>query len=585
LVEFKKMEFKNFLSYGSASTSFSFEKGLHTIVGKNGRGKSSIIDALSFVLYGQPYRNIRIPELVNRINGKKCEVSLEFEVNGHSYKIMRGLKPTKFSLKKDDNELDLLSSKKLTQTEIDKIIGADYRLFRQVIALSLNASKPFLSLNPAEKRSIIDTIFNIDVFGEMTKNVKNDIAEKKVDLRIMGGNLNLAQHKVSNALDRLSEYERLSRNFDTDKRTKLESVTSKINNTISLMKENKEKWEVYSAKLTDEKFDESVQKGELSSLRDELSTNRYEISKRNEENVFLDENDVCIYCGNPITIKHRESHKKENGKIISRLEKRNQEIENRISVLEKEIESIQSKRAEQSELASNMKRLSEKNLELGDSLSEYKNSRKEIMESKFILDGDSIKNEYEQSKKSYEDEKSKYDNLSHEMIINEYLSKILSDDGVKSYFLNNLLPILNSKVSEYLKAFDMPFVFSFNSKMDEKIISVSGKQSEVTYQSLSEGEKKRIDIAIIFSFMDVIKTISNWDCNLLFIDELLDSAVDTDNSNLILNSMDEIVKKNKNLCFYVITHRFADSYNWNTVVNIEKHGCFSSLKVKKDFIQ
>ena len=207
----------------------------------------------------------------------------------------------------------------------------------------------------------------------------------------------------------------------------------------------------------------------------------------------------------------------------------------------------------------------------------YKGNIEKVKERQLSIDVDKFNTELNEKEINFNIINEDSIRIDDELDTQTILSNILSDSGVKSHFMKKLLPLLNNKINTYLEAFDMPFVFEFDETLNEQIISLAGRKDDVSYFSCSEGEKKRIDLSILLSFIDTIKNISNWDCNILFFDELLDSAVDPTNLQLILNAIKELTTENKQSA-YIVSHRVYDGGLFNNVVKIEKNGTFSTVK-------
>lgn len=575
-VNFKEIKFKNILSYGNKESTFSFREGLSSITGRNGHGKSTIIDILSYNLFGQPYRRIKINELLNRTNKKNLLTESTLEINGVEYRIVRGLKKDVFQIYRDDEEIELLSSKRLIQDELNDILGINHNLFKQIIALALNANKPFLTLSAGDKRSIIETIFNIDVFGTMTKEVKKNLTDLKIDLNIKKSELKGVEGAYSALTYQRESITNAHNNFSSDKAKDLtainkiiadfESKITKTNDNITVGKESLEKLVLIECTGCEE---------ELSTLKQENSVLKYKIKSIKEHNEVLKE-DYCTKCGHDIDEAHKTKHLKENkidlDKYNSTLSANNKRIAEITTILEKN-----KKTSTQISTINNAINKAEEKLEWNTGELEKANINKNnISKRKLDIDVLQYNEQIEAKSADVETLTDTVDNISDKIETNTILIDILSENGVKSHFIKKLLPILNKKINTYFEHFEMPFIFKFDEMLEESIIAVDG--SNASYFSCSEGEKKRIDISILLSFIDTIKEISNFDCNLLFFDELLDSAVDSTNLNLIISAIKEMTIKDPNLSIYVISHR---SYSgiWDNIIEINKVGGFSEIKV------
>lgn len=575
-VIFKKISFRNFLSYGNAESVVEFESGLNSIAGKNGYGKSVITDALSFVLFGYPYRKVKISELVNRINKKGLYVKLEFDIDSDSYLIERGLKPDVFRLLKNDKELELLSSKKLVQDEIDSILGIDYELFRQIIALSINAHKQFLTLPAGEKRTLVETIFHIDTFGLMLKDVKTKISELKSDISITQKERDIQQSSYDTLDKSLTRYKDALKNFDENKANTIKRIVTEIcdyQNKVDTCTNNISIAKTFITNSSALVVDHS---SEYKKLSEDVLNSKNSIKHLNTRHDLLC-GDSCPICTTKLSDIERKKHQHSISEEISSHKNIIEVSNTRI----KELDNIQEKSREIEQLLSQAK-LSinseeDKISHYSDSISRLKISLKNEEDAQPLFNLEEIERDMSEVSTTIKLTEDKIRKLEETRYIQIEMEKILSDDGVKSHFLNKLLPLLNDKINHYLDSFDMSVMFKFDNLLNETIMPI-GSRDNVSYMSCSEGEKKRIDIAILLSFIDIIKSISTWDCNLLFIDELFDSAVDGDNLNLILNSLKEHTLQNNKLCVYLISHRtYENGGILDNVLEVKKEGNFSKV--------
>lgn len=575
------IEFKNIRSYGNSLTSLNFKKGIHQITGPNGGGKSTLLDVLSYNWYGVPFSKIKIADLINRTNKKGLYTKSVFIIDGTEYKIIRGLKPNILKICKDNKELELLSSKNLIQNEIDDIIGADYILFKQIIALSINSNKPFLTLPANEKRSIVEPIFNIDVFGDMMKVVKKNISELKVNLKIKSTELKSSKETYISLKGQYDDYKITKKNFDSDKEKDLNLLKNKIaeyEKNIQTSKGNIEFGKKEIEKIDKDISDLNDISNRLNDIHDKTSIIHYKKSQIDNEKKFLDENTECSQCGQIIDDEHKKLHLNKINELYKEYKNEQDSLNNEFQKLSEQYDDKQNKLNKKNKLISAIQN-EEYKLKLNeDELKKCNKSVNIVNDRKLSFDVSKLKKQLEKKELAYSNLSKEVKEISKEYEQNIIIQDILSEKGAKSHFMKRLLPILNSRISYYLDKFNMPFILTLNETLDEEIISVSGRQTLVPYQSCSMGEKKRFDLSITFAFIDIIKTISGWDCNVLFIDELLDSAVDAENLKLIMKCLNEVFKQHTNSCLYIISHREHDSDIFDITYNISKKGLFSSIK-------
>jgi DNA repair exonuclease SbcCD ATPase subunit len=242
VITFKELRFKNILSFGNQETVIEFSKGLNLVSGPNGSAKSGgLLDTLSFCLFGKPYRNIKIKELINRKNKKNLETYCKFTIdNKDSVEIRRTLNPDSLEIVKNGTEADLLSSKKLNQEELNKIIGIDYHLFKQVICLAVNYNKPFLSLSSNEKREIIEQIFNITVFGQMLKEAKKVTVDNEVKCEMNNHSINILAENLKSQRNSIAGIKEDNKEFEKNKEMEIAAIDTRIDkykNEIQLLSE------------------------------------------------------------------------------------------------------------------------------------------------------------------------------------------------------------------------------------------------------------------------------------------------------------------------------------------------------------
>ena len=577
-VEFKRIKFKNILSYGNAFTTFSFENGLTAITGKNGHGKSSVLDILSFVIFGQPYRKIKIAELINKTNGKGMFVEVEFSIDSNQFKIQRGIKPNILKVFKNEEEVELLSSKALIQEEINETIGIDYLLFKQIIALAVNANKPFLTLSAYDKRNIVDTIFNINVFGNMTKLIKKTIADIKVNLKIKTNELNDSFLYLTTVEKRYNELVKTKNSFEEDKKRDINLVTENIKSLeddIEKSKENIELGNKYQNELVIKDITGNINK--LQELSNRLNILEYEKKMLLKDNDYIESNEFCNVCKSKITEEHKELHITDTNKKIKEIDNEiktktvNKKTEEDIIAETEKITRLKEKAIKQIESQQNKLHI------LKIKLDNNNNMKKSAEDRTFSVDLKEFKKDVDKKRKTYELLKEDVDAIQYDLDVNNLMSDVISENGVKSHFMKKLLPLLNTKIAKYLEDFEMPFIMTFDELLNESIISISTKGGDINYYSCSEGEKQKLNLSILLSFIDIIKSISNWSCNIMFFDELLDSAVDPNSLVLILQTIKKMTVENK-MATYIISHRAYDGGIFDKVIEIEKKNNFSFIK-------
>ena len=582
-VEFKKLSFCNIMSYGASGAEIDFQTGLNTIKAVNGSGKSSILDALTFVLFGKPYRDIKLSELVNTTNGKGLEVTVEFKIGTDMYMIRRGLKPAIFEIYKNGKEMDMLSTKKLNQDEIDKLLGINLRLFKNIVAVAVTNNKPFLSMSIGDKRSLIENIFNIDVLGLMCKDVKKrkTINSTEMDLKTT------ERCGVTNSIEDNESYIENMRqyiaSFNQVKDTNIKTIQENIQKYQKEIDKHTKNLSIAEAKiqeLTAEIGDIPDRKvGETLTL--EMGKIRSTIDSIDKTLSKLRQSKICPVCSSPLDEGHARKH------ILGMLDEKKELERDKLPQLQEEykvfnnsfmeyqekrtfIQTIRDKarteEATRSTLETELKR-AQTNLE--------KEEAKTCPASldTYIEKVNTLKEQCEMLDKEI-------DILTEKIMLDNHLIKILGDDGIKTYFFKKLVKVLNKSVNEYLMKFELKnTTIEFDETMTETMVT---NMVPRTYSSYSSGERTRIDMSILLAFFDISRQISNWSCNILFIDELLDQNIDQSGIEQFVSTLYNLIQVNKKkLGIYIISHKLNElKIQISSTIEIRKVHDYSILEVK-----
>lgn len=579
-LKLKSVILKNFGPFGNAETLFNFSEGLSLVQASNGSGKSFLfLDSLSYAFYGKPYRDVKIAELTNRKNVKNSVVQVIFETD-HEYRIVRGQSPAILEIYKngEENPMESSSSKKLDQDEINKIIGIDHHLFKLIIAIATNYNKPFLSLSLPEKRSVMESIFSINIFGEMLAKSRKKLNQYKTDKTIYQNNVKNLESVILTLKKQISELETTIKEFDTKKEDELKSIQDKF---ISLESQSEEFSKTLSElKLKTSEESENVDYvSEQIRLDSEIKISTSKISDIKAQIKFLGKHEECPVCFNVLTPEHKEKELKNLNDNIEKLQKKISSNTKKLETVLEKIKEQKQNNLRNEKLKSDIQILENNLRNLERYRKDLESQKKSISERVLNIDLESIKTEYEAKINSYREMSKLYKETSNNLRDFEIVSKMLSEDGIKSYFFKRLIPILNNKINEQLDKFDFPVTVQFDELMNATIDKIGSSEKNISYMSFSEGEKKRIDIAILLSFINTMKTISNWNCNILVFDEILDGATDIEGLEKLLTSIKEMTIHDPTLCAYVISHRdlFLDLYSG--VVRLQKEGDYSKIEV------
>lgn len=576
---FVKIWFKNLLSYGNKVTEIDLENpGINWVSGKNGKGKSTMIEALCFVLNGKTFRDIKLKELINRKNKKGLEVGIEFYTDDVHYRIIRGLKPNILKIERNHKPVEMRSSKKLIQEDIDKMVGVNYTVFKNAISLALSHSSPFLAMGTGDKRKTVEQMFGISIFTEMTKYVKNDISETKTELQIKQNEIESKKSVIESLNTQMENYEETLKDFKIKKDEEIAEVEEQIEaideEIVKILNFSKKLAEEYE-KIEDDNHDHDE---EIEKYQSHLGKINGLISNINDKVEFFENNSVCGHCNSKID----SSASKENiHKCNVSLKEHSEEL-NKIS---EELNKSKDKKKEASKLANKKYKIKEmintKKSQYGIAKEKKKTamSKKSYVEEKeFNVDMSSVKKMLETNKKDFASLEKEFNEGSNRFTAMKTITDILSDDGIKTFFLKKIVPVFNTKVNGYIDKFELPVTVEFDYTFAEKITDTVG--NEISYMAFSEGEKKRIDISIMLSFIETMKAVNNWNCNLIFFDELFDNAVDQDNLNNIINSIQNIINESPDLCVYLISHRKPETLKYTRKLNVTQESGFSKIELE-----
>lgn len=581
-VQFNKLRFKNILSYGNNFTEIDFSNGINLIRAPNGSGKSTILDALNFVLFGKPFRNIKLNRLINRINEKNLVTEIEFNIGFDKWKIVRGLKPTVFEIYKNDQVLDKLSSKKLNQAEIDKLLGINQKLFKNIVGVAVTNNKPFLSMPIWEKRELIENIFNIDVLAEMSKEVKRRKTLEQSEEKLKITESSALEKQINDNKKYISDMTQYIANFNTNNENDKANVVARIDELNKIILKNQKNIKVATDKIIElqEKTKVEPDTNAYSKTIKSLGISENEKKRIQKTLDQLKDNPLCPMCGSELSGEHAKKHIKELTEEIDRLTNtvipKLKSEEDAYKALKKEYD------ANIAMIRNIEMRKSQEELSLKNSNGEINQCNKKLEEidkrqCPFNLD------EYKEKVKTLNEQldelKKVITGLTHQIEIDKELIDILGDDGIKVYFFRKLIPILNQNINSYLKKFELPICLEFDEQMQETIIN---GRSDMEYDQFSGGEKTRIDMSVLLSFFNISRIISNWSCNLLFIDEILDGGIDKNGIEQFLATLYNIVSDNeKKLGIYLVSHKIDDvKIEINKTIEIKKKGLFSEIEVK-----
>ena len=582
-VEFKKLSFCNIMSYGASGAEIDFQAGLNTIKAANGSGKSSILDALTFVLFGKPYRDIKLSELVNTSNGKGLEVTCEFRIGTDTYMIRRGLKPAVFEIYKNGKEMDMLSTKKLNQDEIDKLLGINLRLFKNIVAVAVTNNKPFLSLPIGDKRALIENIFNIDVLGSMCKDVKKRKTVNNTELDLKTTERRGVVNSIEDNESYIENMRRYIASFNEVKDANLKTIRENIDKYRKEIDRRTKNLAIAESKIKEltEEMGAVPDRSVGESLNLEIGKAQSVIDNINNTLSKLKKSRLCPVCNSPLDEGHARKHiegmlaekKAMEKETLPGLMERYRAYSDTVKAYQEKQSFIQTIRDK-----ARTEEITRSTLET--ELNKAKQNLEKESGKACPASVDSYVEKLNALRAQSEELNKDIDVLTEKILIDTQLIKILGDDGIKSYFFKKLIKILNKSVNEYLNKFELKnTTIEFDETMAE---TMTTNLVPRTYSSYSSGERTRIDMSILLAFFDISRQISNWSCNLLFIDELLDQNIDQSGIEQFVSTLYNLIQLNKKkLGIYIISHKLNElKIQISSTIEIKKVHDYSILEVK-----
>ena len=569
MIHFKRIRWRNFLSTGNQFTEVQLDNTPTTLViGENGAGKSTILDAICFGLFSKAFRNINKPQLVNSINQKNCTVEIEFRIGKKEYKLIRGMKPGIFEIYQDNELLSQDSAVKDYQKYFeDKILKLNYKSFTQIVILGSASFTPFMQLAQGTRREVIEDILDIQIFSVMNGILKTRITELKEKIRDIDTVIEVGKQKVKLQQDYIKQLEDDQRKRNDDLQLKI----SETKQSIGIYEEEVVRLTGELGSLSDSiKDDNEITKRrtEMASLYKSLQTR---ISKIADEISFYEEHDTCPTCTQilPGELKEaaigKHTHKKEEVcTAVDTLNNKIQELENRANAIittKQEILEIQSKISEYNTkiiagqtVIQALQKQTISETDTKDVLAESKVSLKTLAKEVITASEDKSK-------------------LKENSYYFEACATLLKDTGIKTRIIKQYLPVINKLVNKYLTAMDFFVSFELDEAFNEVI--KSRHRDEFSYASFSEGEKQRIDLALLFTWRTIAKMKNSASTNLLLLDEVFDSSLDANGTDFVMNLLNTL---GEDVNVFVISHKGDQLLDkFSNVIKFEKHQNFSRI--------
>ena len=568
MIIFKKIRWRNFLSTGQYFTEVNFQtSNTNLIIGSNGAGKSTILDALTFVLFNKPFRKINKPQLVNTTNEKECLVEIEFSINSKEYKISRGIKPNIFDIIVDgetlNREADDRSMQKLLEENILKL---NYKSFTQIVILGSSTFVPFMQLSSANRREVIEDLLDIRIFSTMNSLVKEKIKEEKSLIKTLNLKEESLHDKVEmqqNFIDELENRGHANINANKEK-------IAKLDDEVGIYMDENAKTEEEIHKFTKEQ-EEVIGAGDklvkLNNLKGKISQ---KVSAITKEHKFFTENTVCPTCTQSIEeefrlnrisdAQNKAKELKEGYEELENTIKFEQERERQFTVLSKEITKL-------------THGISQNNTRISLNQRQIRDLEHEIQTIAENLANRNTEHEkLAEFKKNLQNTIEELETKKEQVVYYDFAHSLLKDDGVKTKIIKKYLPFINQQVNRYLQMMDFYINFHLDEEFNESVKSPI--HEDFSYSSFSEGEKMRIDLALLFTWREVARVKNSTNTNLLIMDEVFDSSLDGLGTDEFLKIIRFIIKDAN---IFVISHKTDMHDKFESVIKFDKIKGFSKI--------
>jgi DNA repair exonuclease SbcCD ATPase subunit len=571
MIIFKTIRWKNLLSTGNVFTEIKLNRSPSTlIVGENGGGKSTLLDALCFGLFGKPFRSINKPQLLNSINKKNLLVEIEFDIGGKDYKIVRGIKPNIFEIQSGGEVINQDAAARDYQKYLEEsVLKLNYKSFTQIVILGSASFTPFMQLPPFTRREIIEDILDIQIFTTMNTVLRDKMSELKDSLHDADGKLEVLKQKATIQKEYVDTLE-------ANKEKRVDEILSRITdgeNKITLLttlvtnlETNKEDTEIQQKSLGEL----DVKRKKLEQFKTKFSSQLRDLQK---EVAFYTDTDECPTCRQGIAHDHKET-------IVTSRQDKMEELSTGMEKLQIEFDTLDALFSEYEVLAATISTLNKEILEhnnemivqqrliqaLNLELNDITTKTADIDEEKTKLKS------YAKEVLTQNEEKARLNEEKHYM---EVVSTLLKDTGIKTKIIRQYLPVINKLVNKYLQAMDFFVQFNLDEKFDETI--KSRHRDDFSYASFSEGEKQRIDLALLFTWRTIAKMKNSVATNLLILDEVFDSSLDNNGTDYVMSLLDTVGEDTN---VFVISHKGDQLFDkFRSLIKFEKKNNYSEMVI------
>ena len=572
MIVFEEIKWKNFLSTGNHWTEIDFQKHqTNMVIGKNGAGKSTMLDALTFVLFNKPFRKINKGQLVNTSNERDCLVEIKFSVNNRDYLIRRGIKPNIFDIEVNGDllhrEADDRSNQKILEENILKV---NYKSFTQIVILGSSNFVPFMQLSGSNRREVIEDLLDIRIFSAMNTIIKDRIRIQKESIR----SLDLKKDNIKDKMD-------MQKNFIKELEEQGKNSVNSSKDKISTLMDDTENCSLENKELEDNVSDMTKQQekligaGEkllkLNNLKGKLSN---KVTTLTKEHKFFTDNVSCPTCTQPIEEEFRLNR-------ISDVQTKAKELKKGYQDLEETIKKEQDRERQFNQLSKEISKLNNGISKNNTKISGFQRQIRDL-ESEIQTTTEQFKNRNTEHEKLKEFKKNlqitieKLSEKKQDINYYDFAYSLLRDDGVKTKIIKKYLPFINQQVNRYLHLMDFYINFTLNEEFSETVKSPI--HEDFSYSSFSEGEKMRIDLALLFTWREVARVKNSVNTNLLIMDEIFDSSLDGFGTDEFLKIIRYVIKGAN---IFVISHKTELNDKFENILTFDKIKGFSAMVSKE----
>ena len=547
MIRFQKLRWKNFLSTGNYFNEIDFlENPTNLVVGENGAGKSTMLDALSFALFGKAHRKIKKDQLINTINTKDCRCEVEFTVNSIQYKVVRGIKPAKFEIWKDGTLINQSAHAREYQEILEKnILQMSHKSFHQIVVLGSSSFIPFMQLNSTSRRDVIEDLLDINIFSKMNVILKEKISLLKGELENNNHSIEMVKTRISSQKKYIRDLSAINTAHRKEKESEIESLNADIATFNEVNAELAESVNNLLPAVTEELSKLRANKQKLEKYRTKFDTQVKSVVK---EAKFFEENEICPTCDQDIDDLLRKSKRadateraRELKGLMDQADAQLDDYQSQIDKLEEDMAELLHKQNLMNNNVQLISRLTQNVQKLQGDLAEMADSSGDMAQANKDL------NNLDEELHGLND--TKY-TLNERSSYNRVASELLRDTGIKTKIIKQYIPVINELTNKYLQTLDFFVHFELDESFNETIRS--RYRDTFSYDSFSEGEKQRIDLSLLFTWRHIAKMKNSVSTNLLILDETFDSSLDGEGVDNLMKIIDTL-KEDTNV--FVISHK------------------------------